>query len=320
MSSDADIARQIRRFNGLTRLVGWMPRWMARGFAKLRTRWVISFGEFGKVRKIVERNLEPVLPPGADLSKAADRLLMNYGLFLMDYFRIPRMTQAWVPRMFHPMRGIERVDEALKLGKGVILATAHLGCWELGGVTLSLQGKQVTAVGVPDPTNAAINQWRDEMRRAHGLDVITIAPGQMSPLDMMRALDRNRVVCMLTDRNFVESDPIELEFFGRRAKFPRGPAILSIATDAPLLPAFVTLGKGGKYKAEVEPAIAVPPKGTKQERGAIMMQALVKVLEAKIRENAEQWYIFDPYWGDAEPVSNIARKVAGLPGGVSPLK
>ena len=321
MSSSAEIEQQVRRFRRLTFLVGWMPRWLARLFSPLRTRWVITFGTFGKVRKIVEKNLEPVMPPGTDLAAAADRLLMNYGMFLMDYFRIPRMTKEWIPKMFHqPMRGIERIDEALKAGKGVIVATAHLGCWELGGVAIRMQGMPVTAVSVADPVNDAINQWRDSMRRANGIEVVTIARGQMSPIDLMNALEANRVVCMLADRNFVEADPVELDFFGRRASFPRGPAILSLMTGAPILPAFVTMGPGGRYYADVAEPVPVPAGGTKMERVEATMQALVKVIEAKIRENAEQWYIFDPYWEKSEPVSNIARKVAGLEGGVSPLK
>ncbi|KAF0247121.1 MAG: lipid A biosynthesis lauroyl [Planctomycetota bacterium] len=321
MSSSADIERQIRRFRRLTFLVGWMPRWLARLFSKLRTRWVITFGTFGKVRTIVAKNLEPVMPPGTDLAAAADRLLMNYGMFMMDYFRIPRMTKAWIPKMFHqPMRGIGRIDEALKAGKGVILATAHLGCWELGGVSLRLQGMPVTAVSVTDPMNEAVNQWRDSVRRANGIEIVIIAAGQMSPIDMMNALEKNRVVCMLTDRNFVETDPVELDFFGRRARFPRGPAILSLMTGAPILPAFVTMGPGGRYYADVAEPVLLPEKGTKMERVEAAMQALVKVLESKIRENPEQWYIFDPYWEKSEPMSNIARKLAGLEGGVSPLK
>jgi Kdo2-lipid IVA lauroyltransferase/acyltransferase len=320
VSSSADIESQIRRFRRLTTLVGWMPRWLARLFSPIRTRWTISFGKFGKVREIVAKNLAPVMPPGTDLAAAADRLLMNYGMFMMDYFRIPRMTPKWIPKMFHSMRGTERVDEALKAGKGVILATAHLGCWELGGIAMRLQGKEVTVVSVPDPTNDAVNQWRDANRASFGIKVVTIAPGQMSPLDLVTALEANRVVCMLTDRNFVEADPVELDFFGRKAQFPKGPALLSLMTGATILPAFVTMGPGGKYYADVAEPVRVPESGTKMERVEATMQALVKVLETKIRENAEQWYIFDPYWEKSEPVSNIARKLAGLEGGVSPLK
>ncbi|MCC6738367.1 MAG: lysophospholipid acyltransferase family protein [Planctomycetia bacterium] len=320
MSSDTDVARQIRRFRRISSLVGWMPRWMARAFVPLRTRWVLATGEFGKVREILEKNLEPVLPPGTDLAAAADRLLMNYGQFLMDYFRIPFMKASWIPRMFHPMVGVGHVEAALKAGKGAILATAHLGCWELGGVAMRLQGMPVTAVGVPDPANAAVTQWRDEVRQGHGLDVVTIDRGRMATLDVVRALDANRVVCMLTDRNFVESDPLELEFFGRRAKFPRGPALLSLTCGSPLIPAFVTLGRAGRYDAEVFEPVPAPKGGTKAERAVIMMQSLVRILEAKIRAHADQWYIFDPYWDAGEPVSNIARKVAGLEGGASPLK
>ncbi|MCE9581329.1 MAG: lysophospholipid acyltransferase family protein [Planctomycetes bacterium] len=319
MSSDADVARQLKRYRRMTTLVGWWPRWLARVFSVFRTRWVLATGDFDKVRKIVSDNLDPILPPGVDRAAATERLLRNYGMFLTDYFRIPAMKPSWMKSMFWPLQGMEHIDAALAAGKGAILATAHLGNWELGGIAMRMRGLGVTAVAVPDSLNVAVTQWRDEARRGHGIEVVNVATGLMAPLELARALEANRVVAMLVDRNFVESDPVELDFFGRKAKFPRGPALLSQATGAPILPAFVIMGAKGKYVAEVGTPIRCPEEGTKRERTAVTTRKLVDVLERKIRENAEQWYIFDPYWG-GEPQSNTARAVAGLKDMTSPLQ
>jgi len=322
VTTPAEDARQDRRFRRISAFASLMPRKVARVFSYFRTRWVLMTGDFAKVREILASNLEPVVPDVAERRAAVERLLRNYGMFLTDYFRIPAMKAAWMPKMFRPLVGQEHVAAALKAGKGAILVTPHLGNWELGGIAMLLLGMPVTGVAVPDPLNPAITRFRDNARRIHGMEVLNIEPGMMTPIALARALGQNRLVAMLADRNFFETDPVEVDYFGRKAYFPRGPGLLSLATDAPVLPAFVTMGTGGKYDAEVLPPVPAPAEGDKRTRAGAMVQALAKIFEQRIRAHPDQWYVFDPFWGGAEPVSNLARAAAGIAGGrpVSPLK
>lgn len=320
MTPDADRAAE-RRFWRISRLVGWMPRRLARVFAWFRTRWVLTFTDMTRVREILADNVAPALPSGADPAAVADRLLRNYGMFLMDYFRIPAMTRRRLDGMFHPLVGEEHARGAIESGKGGILVTPHLGNWELGGIHMRLCGFPVTAVGVADPVNPALTRFRDAIRRLHGVEVVNIEPGLMTPILLARALEANRLVAMLGDRNFFESDPVEVTLFGRSAWFPRGPAILALMTGAPLIPAFITMGAGGRYNAELAPPIPAPQDGDRRERSDAMIRDLAVVFEARIRRSIDQWYVFDPYWGGAEPISTIARSRAGLGGGnITPLR
>jgi hypothetical protein len=51
-----------------------------------------------------------------------------------------------------------------------------------------------------------------------------------------------------------------------------------------------------------------------------MTRDLARRFEARIRGTPEQWYVFDPSWGDGEPVSNVGRGAMGLETGRAPLK
>lgn len=321
MTAENDALRQFRRFRRLASAVGWMPRWAARLYTRIHTRVQLAVTDYSRVREIVTKNLEPVVG-AAEAPRVARRTMLNYGFFLNDYFRIPAMTPAWVPRMLNHLTGEEHLTAALAAGKGAILVTPHLGNWELGGIFLRLRGSPLTVVAVPDSVVPGITLFRDWARKGHGIDVVNLEPGNLSPLTLVRALEANRVVAMLGERNFFEADPVEVDFFGRRTKFPRGAALLSIATGAPLLPGFVTFGRRGRYDSELTPAIAVPASGTKAEKAAEMTRRLAKIFEDRIRAHPDQWFIFDPYWGDGEPISNIARAVAGKADGgiVSPLR
>ena len=322
MAADGDVERQFRRFRRISRWIGWWPRRLAVWFGKLRTRWVIATGDFDQVRGILRANLEPVLPPGEDPGPVVESLLRKYGLFLTDYFRIPSMRADRFRPLFRPLKGQEHVQAALQKGKGAILVTPHLGNWELGGIAMRLMGMPVTVVAVPDNVNPGVTRYRDWARSVHGIRVLNIGPGLMTPLELARALEENHLVAMLADRNFFEADPVEVEFFGRKAWFPRGPALLALATGAPILPAFVTLGEGDKYDAEVCAPVPVPEEGTKPERAAAAIRSLARLFEERIRSHPDQWFIFDPFWSGAEPLSNTAREAAGLAGGgsVSPLQ
>jgi KDO2-lipid IV(A) lauroyltransferase len=299
-----------------------MPRRLARAFAWARTRWIILCGGFGAVEGIVAENLAPVVAPGVEARSVARRCLRMYGTYIMDYFRIPAMKPHWLPKMFRPMVGQENVVAALKGGRGAVLVSPHLGNWELGGVALALMGNPITVVGVPDALMPGISRFRDHARRVHGIEVINVEAGAISPLELARALERNRLVAMLGDRNFFEADAVEVDFFGRKARFPRGPALLAIAMGSPLLPCFVTYGAKGKYDAEVTAPIPAPSAGPKGERASEMTQALAKVFEERIRAHPEQWYVFDPYWSGGTPITNVGRTMAGLAdeGSASPLK
>lgn len=316
MATDAQTERQFRRFRRISALVGWMPRWLARAFAAARTRWMIATGsDFARVEKILSDNIAPALPAGDDPRAVARRAMRLYGQYIMDYFRLPRLGERRFRAMFRPMIGKEILDRALAAGHGALLITPHFGHWELGGVALRYEGLPVSVVSAVDPLMPGITLFRDWTRRLHGIDVINVAPGALAPLDLLRALDANRVVALLGDRNYYESDPVEVDFLGRKAKFPRGPALIALASGAPLLPSFVTFAGGGRYQAEMCAPVAAPAEGTKPERAAVMMQSLARLFEDRIRRHPEQWFMFDPYWGgEGEPVSNIGRAAAGSTG------
>jgi len=52
---------------------------------------------------------------------------------------------------------LEYIDEGLKQGKGVIVVTAHLGNWELGGVVVSMKGYPISTVALAHKSKVVTN-------------------------------------------------------------------------------------------------------------------------------------------------------------------
>lgn len=156
--------------------------------------------------------------------------------FCTDFGRL-RRGPAVIDRLVARTEGLERLDDAARAGRGIVLVSAHLGNWELGAAIAARRGIAVTVLSerAPDP---ALDRWREVTRARCG--VKTAYPG--GPAPMLRVLEVLRAggcVAMLVDR---EVEPGE------------GAARIAAATGAALLPAFVPFLPDGRYAAIVEPA------------------------------------------------------------------
>jgi KDO2-lipid IV(A) lauroyltransferase len=191
--------------------------------------------------------------------------------------------------------------EALRAGKGAICITPHLGNWEIGGLLFAFKGGKLNVLTL-DERDLDTRSFREEMRRRKGIKNLYVNPKDDSPmaiLEAVKALRRNEIVAMLGDR--VESQKsMVFNFFGRRTAFPIGVAILAMATETPVLPAFVVMESNRKYKGIIEPPIYFNP-SSREDREAVIregMEKLIRKFEAYIEKYPDQWYNFFSYWND----------------------
>lgn len=155
--------------------------------------------------------------------------------FCTDFARLRRGPAA-LDRLVARREGLERIDEAARAGRGLLLVSAHLGNWELGAAIAARRGLAVTVVSerAPDP---ALDRWREETRARYGVRTAYLGDSAMAPriLEVLRA---GGCIAMLVDR---EPDP------------GAGAARIAAATGAIALPAFVPFLPDRRYAAIVEP-------------------------------------------------------------------
>lgn len=231
-------------------------------------------------------NLTRLLPEATDSARAtlARRIFRNYARYLVDYGRF-----RWVPRegfeaAIAGLDGGQNLRDALGMDRGVILVTGHVGNWELGGVFFGHRGVKVHVVTLPDGSRQ-IDAIRQRYRGQHAVDTIILDGSPFVPLEMMAALRRREMVAMLVDR-WGKADGVPAAFLGGTHYLPRGPFALSLATGAPILPAFV-VRDGGTYRGIVEPPFVVT-----QDDFAPYAARVSRALEGVIRRCPDQWYNF----------------------------
>ena len=104
------------------------------------------------------------------------------------------------------------------------------------------------------------------------------------------ALRNNEFVAIHADRFLEGAKYIEMDFLGRKAKFPLGPFIIASKFDAPV--SFVYAVKNGKYNYELS---ATKPINERLTPEGFALQ-YVYDLEKKVKATPEQWFnYFDFY-------------------------
>lgn len=155
--------------------------------------------------------------------------------FCTDFARL-REDAASVERLVARAEGLDRLDEAARAGRGVLLVSAHLGNWELGAAIASRRGLAVTVVSERAP-DRALDRWREETRSRYGVRTAYLGDPALAPR-VLEALRGGGCVAMLVDR---EPEP------------GVGAARIAAATGAAALPAYVPFLPDGRYAAIVEP-------------------------------------------------------------------
>lgn len=222
----------------------------------------------------------------------ARRALSSYFTYWIEGARLPGLPAAVVQERMRMESGFEHLEQAVRDGRGAIVALPHVGSWEWGGAWLSLQGYPMTAVVEPlQPPQ--LFQWFVAQRLALGMSVVPLGP-EAGPA-VLRTLRAGGVVALVCDRDLTGKG-VPVELFGEKTTLPAGPATLALRTGAALLPAAVYSGPGPMHTAVVRPPLETVRAGTLRADVQRLTQDLAHALEALIRRAPEQWHLFQPNW------------------------
>ena len=268
------------------------------GFAAQGLAPALGFGaSFASLerRSMIERHLRRADPTigGVRLRRSVQEAFDSYTRYWLESFRLPHLSGRAVERGMR-VQGYEHVVEALDAGNGVILALPHLGGWEWAGRWLVERGHGITVV-VEEIDPPELFEWFVDLRQKLGMKVVALGPS--AGREVLAALKRNDVVCLLSDRD-IQRTGVEVEFFGETTTLPAGPATLSLRTGAPLLPTAVYFtDRTDGHLGVVRPPIDL----TRSDAGlradvARVTQALADELEHLIRRAPHQWHLFQPNW------------------------
>ena len=247
----------------------------------------------------VRSNLSVILGEPADsasVQRKAVALVDAHFAAWIDFLHFASRPPQEAAELVDAVEGFENILEGRTRGKGVLLLTAHLGNWEIGGLMLAEVKQPIHVVLVPD-IYPAVERARRRLHARAGVGEIPIDSSFGPTLSVLRALESNAIVAMQGDRDF-NNTGAAVPFFGRDAFFPRGPMRVAMATDAAVLPAFVVRVREGRYRAVVEGPLSIARGADREAALRENLRRYVAILERYVRASPEQWYCFYPFWDD----------------------
>ena len=188
------------------------------------------------------------------------------------------------------------VDRALAAGKGLLVATGHLGSWEMFGAAMA---QRVPLHAVVRPLRGGVNARLVEARERAGLKLIP-ARGALS--SMVAALRKNEVVAMLLDQAIGGKHALFVPFFGRPAATTPALSMAALRTGAPTL-VVVALRENGRLRFRVEGPFEITNTGDRQRDLLDHTARVTSALERIIREAPDQWLWLHRRWKLAPPPS-----------------
>ena len=183
--------------------------------------------------------------------------------------------------------GLEHLDRALAKGKGVIAVSGHIGNYGLLGTQFTERGYDFTVV-IREPKNRGMAKTYENGRAKMGLRTISTTPERRFFTSAIKALGRNGILCLISDEN-KRTGGVFVNFFGRPASTPPGPAALALRTGAAIVPIFITRNPDNSQRITVQEEIPGEKTGDGEGDVLAITSRFTAVIEQRIRADLGQW-------------------------------
>ncbi len=228
--------------------------------------------------------------------RMAREVFRQYGRTTVDLWRLRRAPEL-APRTTTLEHDAGALRALVRGGRGFLLASAHVGNWEMGAAALRAVGLPGAVLGQPE-LDPAVHEMRVAIRERLGVESIDIGSTVGTALRVRAAVDAGRVVALAADRAYAE-DSVTVPFFGRPTPFLRSPALLARFCACPLLPSFFLRNPDGTYRGRLGASLEADPRLSPDEDSARLMGEVARAVEEVVREAPAQWFNFYRFWPDA---------------------
>jgi len=258
-----------------------------------RSLGTLAFYLDGRHRRIALRNLRTAFggqKGPAEFRAIARASFRHFGQVMIDILKLFHYERSKIEELV-AVEGWENLVNAIRLGKGVLLFSAHFGNWEIGSVIISKAVKLNVIARALD--NELIEAELVRFRQRMGGHVIY---KQQAAREVLRALRNREAVAILVDQNVLRVQAVFVDFFGRPAGTTPVLGAFALRTEAPLVPAYCLPVASGRYLLKILPPPAIAPDKDVGTNVLKITQTCTKIIENEIRENPGFWLWFHDRW------------------------
>jgi KDO2-lipid IV(A) lauroyltransferase len=253
---------------------------------------------FREDRRRAVENLGVAFPeaPGPFRKALAVAMFKTLGRNTYEFLRLDRAPRRAVIDCVARIEGMENFLAAHRRGKGVIVITGHIGCWEIMPAHFVALGYPVSVIARRMKV-ARLNERLVGIRRSVGVDTID---RDDNPRRMFEPLRRGEILGVLIDQH-TRVAGMWVPFFGRPAYTPTAVAKIAMASGAAIIPMGIFIGRDGRHVIHVLPEIPAVARGGREQAVREITEACSLAVERLIRIDPKQWVWFHHRWREPEP-------------------
>ncbi|HET6463159.1 MAG TPA: lysophospholipid acyltransferase family protein [Candidatus Krumholzibacteria bacterium] len=233
-------------------------------------------------------------------------MFQQLGRNAFEFMRLEGASPDAVKARVSRVEGMENFLGALQRGKGIVVVTGHIGCWELLPAYFVAMGYPITVVG-RRMNVARLNRRLLAVRNGLG---VTSLDRDDNPRPMFDVLARGEILGVLIDQH-TRVAGTWVPFFGRPAHTPTAVAKLALATGAAIVPMALFLERSGKHVVRVMPEIPVQNTGAREADVQRITAQASQAVEDLIRLDPAQWVWFHKRWREPEVANRAEAYAAG---------
>jgi predicted LPLAT superfamily acyltransferase len=227
------------------------------------------------------------------------RLTFEFGKVLVDRAALGILGPGQLT-VRHSRR--EELLERIREGRGLILVTAHAGCWQFAMESLHMLGTPVSLLLHREEGDVDLHIF-EHPGDAASFRIIDPAGPLGGALEMLHVLKQGEVLCIMGDRAMGgDRSTVEVDFLGSRVWLPSTPYQLASATGAPVVVIFPYKSGPGNYSLQVAKVIRVPELlGRAPKAYRPYAEVFIRALEGFVEERPYQFFNFFDMWNQ-EPM------------------
>lgn len=261
---------------GLSRALRWAPRIGRVVFVFLK-----------KQRRMIWANIEHCLSH-CDYPKST-RDVYNHFVENLSLSAVESIYMSRWPELVETIKvefdGIERLNDAMAQGRGLVLITAHFGSWEFSAGYLAQMGYPIYPIARKQ-RDPRFEQWLTDVRANVGLRILYRGE---SPREMLRILRRGHVVAILGDLDTRSGKGIFVDFLGRPAYTQTGPYALARRAGAPVMMGLCYREADRRLRFHFSDWWNVPTTDDAEKDIETATIRISQYLEKAVCEHPEQW-------------------------------
>jgi lauroyl/myristoyl acyltransferase len=245
-------------------------------------------------RSIIGDNIRRVSEVELDERKVRRRVRGVCKNMAKNYFDMTKLSQLRSQNLEGSVtvEGWHHLAKAVTDGRGTIIASAHLGNFEIVAQFLAARGIK-TATFVEAFDSKAFLRNTAILRRNNGCRILPVSRGAMR--DGLQILRDGGTVAIVCDRD-IQGNGMKVKFFGEETTLPSGAVSLALRTGATIIPLFCVRKSGNRSVIYIEPPLRLGNIVNRSDSIRANMERLVAVMEKYIRQYPEQWVVLEPIW------------------------